>query len=152
MKELLIQFHISVTSEIWSFQRLKKNPWSWSYWLTISRSSWKVTKSDNKSNLWDTFFAFKMSHMSRRRERSIKKVSLITHYTFHLLLAVLSYRIYSRISREILDTFCQIFFQFDLYAGHKLCWYILVIYGLMTLSARLHYNKHKTFFWNFGQI
>ncbi len=29
------------------------------------------------------------------------------------------YRIYSRISREILDILDDYFFQFDLYAGHK---------------------------------
>ncbi len=32
---------------------------------------------------------------------------------------MLNYRIYSRISREILDKFRPIFFQFDLYTGHK---------------------------------
>ncbi len=31
------------------------------------------------------------------------------------------YRIYSRISREILDVFSPIFIQFDLYAGHQNC-------------------------------
>jgi hypothetical protein len=30
-----------------------------------------------------------------------------------------NYRIYSRISREILDEFWTVVFQFDLYAGHK---------------------------------
>ena len=30
-----------------------------------------------------------------------------------------SYRIYSRISREILDEFWAVFSSFDLYAGHK---------------------------------
>ncbi len=30
-----------------------------------------------------------------------------------------TYRIYSRISREILDILDDNFFQFDLYAGHK---------------------------------
>ncbi len=37
------------------------------------------------------------------------------------------YRIYSRKSREILDNFWPIFFQFDLNAGHKSCdqnWFI----------------------------
>ena len=47
-----------------------------------------------------------------------KIISLATRCSFFIS-CIFVYRIYSRISREILDNFCNIFFQFDLYAGHK---------------------------------
>jgi hypothetical protein len=39
--------------------------------------------------------------------------------SYHWVVKRLKYRIYSRISREILDTFWHLFFEFDLYTGHK---------------------------------
>ncbi len=53
------------------------------------------------------------SIMSFCRNRSPKLFQKIDHFCPHI-----NYRIYSRISREILVIFWQIFFQFDLYAGH----------------------------------
>ncbi len=60
------------------------------------------------------------------------------------------YRIYSRISREILVIFWQIFLQFDLYAGHKICCPNTFFLAFLCKKSLVHYFKSILIFWNFG--
>ncbi len=70
----------------------------------------------------------------------------------HDPLLMAEYRIYSRISREILDVFSDNFLQFDLYTGHKK-WRpkslpIIFFYFLLHIIDDLDHLE----FWNFGHI
>ncbi len=70
------------------------------------------------ANIFVTFFNFRQV---ANVARETKKVAHPVLHETRVLNASQSkkYRIYSRISREILDNFRSIFFQFDLYPGHK---------------------------------
>jgi hypothetical protein len=62
------------------------------------------------------------------------------------------YRIYSRISREILDEFWALFYEFDLYAGHKIVFHKLLFSPYLGNKPSLFHLNQVNFFWNFGQF
>ncbi len=74
-------------------------------WISIS-NLFALQAADNFK--YQTWFFFKEKCFFSRRK-----------YNHAISVPKNKYRIYSRISREILDKFRSIFFQFDLYAGHK---------------------------------
>jgi hypothetical protein len=60
-----------------------------------------------------------MSMFEYTENNIFRIIIFLFFYNVEIMEFKVKYRIYSHISRKILDNFWQYFFQFDLYAGHK---------------------------------
>ncbi len=64
----------------------------------------------------------------------------------------MNYRIYSRISWEILDKFSQIFFQFDLYSGHEKSLLKPLFIDFLYISHQCKLGLASKIICNYGQF